>query len=97
MKSPEVVRAKLATRLDADCSDQRVKNNKMHYHFKFENSVGWKWVEQQVYEAAEDVDIDLELWRVNTSGVANFEIEIRELVRRKNVTDENQHGLADFT
>lgn len=96
MKSPQVIRAKLETRMDADCSDDTVENNKIHYHFKFESWRGWDWLEKQVYKTAEDTGIDLELYKINTSGVCAFEVEVRELCRREETTDENQHDLTKF-
>lgn len=94
--SPQVIQARLETRTEADCSKQEVKNNKIHYHLKFENSVGWDWVKGQVQKTQEDEGIELELWKINTSGVCAFEIEVRELVRREGINDDNQHALKDF-
>lgn len=96
MKSPEVVRAKLSARTEADCSEQEVKNNKMRYSLKFEDNIGWDWLYQQVEKTSEDVDIDMELWEIKPSGVHAFEVEVRELVRREGVNDDDQHGLGDF-
>jgi len=96
MKSPQVVRARLETRTDADCSKHEVKDNKIHYHLKFEQEIGWDWVKGQVNKTADDEDIELELWKINTSGVCAFEIEVRELVRREGVKDDDQHALEDF-
>lgn len=96
MKSPQVVRAKLETRTEADCSEDDVTDNKVHYHLKYESSRGWDWLERQVYEVGEDVDIDLDLYKINTSGVSAFEVEVRELTRRENVRDESQIGLDSY-
>ena len=96
MKSPQVIRAKLETRMDADCSDDSVENNKIHYHLKFESSRGWDWLEKQVYKTSQDTDIDLELYKINTSGVCAFEVEVRELCHRENVRDEAQTGLDSY-
>jgi hypothetical protein len=96
MKSPQVVKAKLEVRTDADCSADEIKNNKVHYHLKYESSRGWDWLEKQVYKTSEDLDIELELYQINTSGVSSFEVEVRELCQRENVRDENQQGLGEF-
>lgn len=96
MISPEVIRARLSTRLEADCSKHEVKDNKIHYYLKFENDIGWDWAREQVSKTASDEDVELELWKVRPSGMHNFEIEVRELVRRENVNDDDQHALADF-
>jgi hypothetical protein len=82
--------------MDADCSDDSVKNNKTHYHLKFESSRGWDWLEKQVYKTAEDTDIPLELYKINTSGVCAFEVEVRELCQREDVRDEDQIGLDSY-
>lgn len=96
MKSPEVVRAKLSTRTEADCSDHDIENNKIHYYLKFETDIGWDWLYSQVSKTSNDVDIELELWKIKPSGVHAFEVEVRELIRRENVNDEEQHGLSEF-
>jgi hypothetical protein len=96
MKSPQVVRAKLAARTEADCSDQCIKNNKVHYVLLFESNIGWKWLQNEVAEASTDTDIDLELYKIRTSGVNNFEVEVRELVRREDVRDEDQKALERY-
>lgn len=96
MKSPQVVRAKLKTRTEADCSDDEVTNNKVHYHLKYESSRGWDWLKSQVAKVSDDVEIDLELYKINTSGVCAFEVEVRELCRRENVRDDSQTGLDSY-
>lgn len=96
MKSPQVIRARLETRTEADCSKHEVKDNKIHYHLKFEQEIGWDWLTGQVRKTQEDEGIELELWKINTSGVCAFEVEVRELVRREGVNDDNQHALEDF-
>lgn len=96
MKSKQVIRAKLETRTDADCSKDEIKNNKVYYHLKFESSRGWEWLEQEVYKTQKDTGIDLELYKINTSGVCAFEVEVRELCQREDTTDENQRDFSDF-
>jgi hypothetical protein len=96
MKSPQVIRARLAARLEANCTDQQVKNNKVHYSLRFENSVGWDWAERQVQKTANDEGVELELWKIRPSGVNDFEIEVRELVRREDGNDDQQHGLYEY-
>lgn len=94
MKSRQVVRAKLETRTDAECSTDIVKNNKVHYQLRYESSRGWDWLDQQVYKTSKDTDIPLELNKINTSGVCAFEVEVRELYRRE--ADKNQREFSDF-
>lgn len=96
MKSTQVVRAKLESRTEADCSDEEITNNKIHYHLRYESSRGWDWIEKQVWKVSEDVDIDLEVYKINTSGVCAFEVEVRELCRRENVRDDSQKGLDSY-
>jgi len=47
-------------------------------------------------KAQDDEEIELELWKINTSGVCAFEVEVRELEPREGITDENQHALEEF-
>lgn len=95
MNSPEFIRAKLVARTNADCSKDEVKHNRMHYHLKFEESIGFDWLEEQVRKAQHELETELEMWEIHPSGVCAFEIEIREVNRRKNI-DNSQHGLSDF-
>lgn len=95
MKSPERIRATLSNRLNADCSTEEVKNNRYHYLFRFEQSNGWDWIEQQVYKSEKSLGIDLELWEIHPSGIQDFEIEVREVERREGI-DNSQSGLDDF-
>lgn len=95
MNSPEFIRAKLSNRLNADCSEQDVKNNRYHYRFRFEEALGWDWVYTQVGKASSDLETDLELYKIRPSGMADFEIEVREVNRRRDI-DNSQHGLTDF-
>jgi hypothetical protein len=95
MKDPNFIRAKLVNRTNADCSEEEVKNNRYHYLLRFEQSIGWDWLHGQVYKAAQDLDVELELWEIHPSGVNDFEVEVREVNRRENIDDE-QHGLDDF-
>lgn len=96
MKSREVVRAKLEARTEADCSESEVSNNKIHYYLKFESSRGWQWLYQQISDTSDELDIPLEPYKITTSGVSAFEVEVRELVRREGVVDENQQDLSSF-
>lgn len=96
MKTKQVIRAKLESRTDADCSNDEIKNNKVHYQLTFESSRGWDWLEQQVYKTSRDTGIDLELYKIDTSGVCAFSVEVRELHQRDGVTDENQRDFSSF-
>lgn len=95
MVSSEFIRATLVNRTNADCSEQEVKNNRYHYHLRFEQSIGWDWLETQVSKAQSETETALELWEVHPSGVQDFEVEVRELERREGI-DENQNSLDEF-
>lgn len=95
MKSPEFIRATLVNRTNADCSEREVKNNRIHYHLKFEQSIGWDWLQGQVVKVQSDTDTKLELWEINPSGFNDFEVEVREIARREGI-DENQNSLDEF-
>lgn len=95
MKSPQFVRAKLTNRTNADCSEREVKNNRCHYFFKFEKSIGFDWIKSQVAKAEHELDMELELWEIHPSGMKDFEVEIREVARRENI-DDSQMGLSEF-
>lgn len=94
-KSPKFIRAKLANRTNADCSDHEVKNNRYHYFLRFEQSIGWDWLYGQVRKAQVELEIDLELWEIHPSGVSDFEVEVREVQRREGI-DDDQRGLTEF-
>lgn len=96
MTSKEFIRAKLVNRTNADCSTVEVKNNRYHYMLKFEQSIGWDWLQSQVEKATHDTDTSLELWEIHPSGVANFEVEVRELARREDI-DDQQDSLDSFS
>lgn len=95
MKSPQFIRATLVNRTNADCSKHEVKNNRYHYHLRFEKSIGWDWLETQVTKASNDTETSLELWEIHPSGVSDFAIEVREVARREGI-DEQQNSLDDF-
>lgn len=95
MESPQFIRANLVSRTNADCSDQEVKNNRYHYRLRFEKSIGWDWLDQQVSKCSAELEASLELWEIHPSGVADFEIEVREIQRREGI-DSNQRGLDSF-
>lgn len=95
MKSPEFIRSTLANRTNADCSEQEVKNNRCHYHLRFEQSIGWDWLYGQVKKAEHELDTELELWEIHPSGVNDFEVEVREVQRREGI-DDQQLGLSEF-
>jgi len=95
MTSQEFVRAKLVSMTNADCSTVEAKNNRAHYYLKFDNSIGWEWIETQIYKVNGDLDLTVELYKINPSGMDSFEVEVRELQRRENI-DSSQIGLTDF-
>lgn len=94
-ETPQFIRATLANRTNADCSEQEVKNNRYHYRLRFEQSIGWDWLYAQVQKCNSDLDRDVELWEIHPSGVNDFEVEIREVGRRQGI-DDSQKGLTDF-
>lgn len=96
MESTQYIRAQLKNYTNADCLDQSVNNNRNHYHLKFEQSIGWDWVENQVHKVSCDLDVTLEMWKVRPSGLSSFEVEVREVERRKGI-DDDQRGLNDFS
>lgn len=89
------MRAKLETRTNADCSEVVVKNNRYHYRLRFKEPIGFDWLDAVVEGVAAETSMALELWKVRPSGVNDFEIEVRELRRRKNI-DSSQHSLTKF-
>lgn len=94
-ESPEFIRATLANRTNADCSEQQVKNNRYHFFLRFEKSIGWDWIKAQVGKCCAKLDRDVELYEIHPSGVGDFEIEVREVQRREDI-DDSQRGLSDF-
>jgi hypothetical protein len=95
MESPQFIRAKLANQLQADCSDQRVENNRYIYSLRFEEDIGWDWAYTQVRKVDSDIDRAIEPWKICPSGMHDFEIEVREVAQREGI-DDNQRGLTDF-
>lgn len=95
MKSPQFIRAKLANRTNADCSEQEVKNNRYHYFLKFDQSIGWDWLYSQIKKAEAELGVSLELWEIHPSGMNDFEIEVREVERREGI-DTAQRGLDSY-
>lgn len=96
MKAPDTIRKRLETRCEAKNSSKEVKNNKYHYHLEFTESIGWDWIQGQIGKMASDEDIRLELWEINPLIGGGFDIEVRELVRREGINDDNQHSLTKF-
>jgi hypothetical protein len=96
MKSPQFIRAKLVNRTNADCSSVEAKNNRWHYRLRFEQSIGWDWLEAQILKAQRETETALELWELHPSGVSDFEVEVREVERREGI-DDNQNSLDDFS
>jgi len=95
MKSNNFIRAKLVNRTNADCSDDTVKNNRYYYQLRFEQSIGFDWLQTQVNKTSAETDTALELWKINPSGVNEFEVEVREVGRRADI-DSSQHSLKAF-
>lgn len=95
MNSPEFIRSTLVSRTNADCSSQEVKNNRYHFYLKFEEDIGWSWIQQQVGNASAELETNLELYKIRPSGVASFEVEVRELQRREGI-DDSQRDFSSF-
>jgi hypothetical protein len=95
MKSPQFIRAKLSNQTNADCSREKVKNNRIHYLLKFEEDIGWDWLYTQVKKTTDKTETELELWKIRPSGVSDFEVEVREVDRREGI-DNSQRGLTEF-
>lgn len=94
-ESTQFVRSKLVNYTEADCSQEEVKNNRVHYHLRFENSIGWTWLYSQVQKLNAELSVNIEIWKIRPSGMQDFEIDVREIERRENI-DDNQSGLRDF-
>jgi len=94
-ESKEFIRAKLVNRTNADCSSTEAKNNRWHYFLKFEKDIGWDWLHAQIGKACSELDVQIEVWKIRPSGVADFEIEVREVERREGI-DNSQHDLSSF-
>lgn len=94
-KSPQFIRAKLENQLQADCSDQRVSNNRYIYSLRFEENVGWDWAYTQISKVNAKIDREIEAWKICPSGVNDFEIEVREVAQREGI-DNNQRDFSDF-
>lgn len=96
MESSQFIRAQLVSRTNADCSDKEAKNNRWHYHLRFDQSIGWDWIEDQVAKCSAEMDVNLEMWEIHPSGVSDFELEVREIQRREGI-DKSQKGLDSFS
>lgn len=94
-ESTQFVRSKLVNYTEADCSEQTVENNRVHYRLLFTNKIGWSWVYGQVKKLDAQLDVNIELWEICPSGVNDFELDIREIERREGI-DDDQRGLSDF-
>lgn len=94
-ESTAYIRSKLVNYLEADCSDENVKNNRVHYRLRFESDRGWAWMEKQVDKLNRDLSVTLELYEICPSGVNDYEIDVREIERREGV-DDDQIGLGTY-
>ena len=95
MESPQYIRAQLVNYTNADCSDDRVENNRYHYHLKFEQDIGWDWLHGQIKKASHEFGVSIEMWKIRPSGLQSFEVEVREVQPRKEI-DDDQIGLTEF-
>lgn len=94
-ESTQFIRAKLVNYTEADCSHEEVENNRVHYHLRFEKDIGWTWLYSQIQKLNGELNVNIELWEIRPSGMQDFEIDVREIERRKDI-DNNQSGLGDF-
>jgi hypothetical protein len=94
-ESTAFVRSKLVNYTEADCSDENVENNRVHYRLRFTTEIGFSWLQSQVSKLNHKLDVTLELWEIHPSGVNDFEVDVREIERREGI-DDSQHGLDDF-
>lgn len=95
MESSQFVRAKLVNRTNSSCSSKEAKNNRWHYSLRFDEDIGWDWLQHQINKCSAELDVTLELWKIKPSGVSDFEVEVREIDRREGI-DESQKGLDSF-
>lgn len=95
MATKEFVRANLVNYTNADCSSVEVKNNRFHYSLKFEEDIGWDWVQSQVYKCGSSIDVQVEPYKIRPSGMHAFELEVREVARREGI-DDSQRGLTEW-
>lgn len=95
MESSSFIRGKLVNYTTADCSDERVEDNRYIYTLKFEEDIGWQWVYSQVRKLNTELEADLEMWKIRPSGLEAFELEVREIEQRAEI-DDNQHSLKSF-
>jgi len=91
-ETKEYIQSKVSSRLNANNSRVEAKNNRYHYYFTFDESIGWTWVYSQVMEADAELKTDIELWEIH---FPDSELEVREVNRRANI-DPSQHGLSEF-
>lgn len=94
-KSKEFIRSRLVNFTNASCSDDDVKDSRYHYYLKFNESVGFDWIEKQITKCSSEVGRSMELYKIRPSGIHSFEIEVRELERRNQI-DENQNYLGEY-
>jgi hypothetical protein len=95
MESEQFVRAKLETATGASCSESNVSNNRYIYVLLFERSVDWQLLYGEIQSVNADMDVDLEMADIRPSGVANFEVAVREVERRAEI-DDSQESLYSF-
>lgn len=93
--SKAYVRSRLVNYTNADCSDVEVKNSRYHYYLKFDEDIGWDWIEAQINKCCDAVGLVVEPYKIRPSGVNSFEVEVREVNRRRGI-DDQQHALEDF-
>lgn len=94
MESSPFIQSKLVNYTTASTATKEVKNNRYHYLLEFDDAVGWTWLYAQVQTLSEQLEVDLELWKLRP-GPYCFVVEVREIDRRPNI-DEEQVGLGQF-
>lgn len=94
MPSEMYIRSQLVNFTNADDSESEAKNNRIHYSLSFDESIGWDWIETQVYKCSSKVGLPLEPYKLRP-GDESFTVEVREVERREAI-DESQHGLSEY-
>lgn len=93
MKDAELIQTKLHNQTNAFDSETRVKNNRYHYHLKFNEALGWDWLYKQVSKVREKLGVDIELYKIHPD--TGFRVVVREVDRRPHI-DESQGSIFDY-
>jgi hypothetical protein len=64
MTGPSFIQTKLVNYTEALWCETEVKNNRYYYELSFDESVGWDWVERQIYKASDDFEVSVEPYKL---------------------------------